>query len=159
MQVVGQTHFFNELQLGFQKIDVLFGIVQNAPQQIARHVVTGRFGHSNAIFDGGLGPLFTLQVTGQHFGHGLAHQQLGHVLQVGQAVQHEDAVHQFVGMFHLADGLFVFLFGQFFKAPMLEHAEMQEILVNGGQLVFKLGLQLRDDFFIALHGGLLVYKG
>jgi hypothetical protein len=79
------------------------------------------------------------------FGHVLADHQLAQVLQVGQAVEHEDAVHQLVGVLHFADRFLVFLLGQLVQAPVLEHAVVQEVLVDGGQLVLELRLQMFDD--------------
>ena len=57
----------------------------------------------------GLRAGFRLQVALQQFGHVLADQQLAQVLEIGQAVQHEDPLHQLVGMLHLADRLLVLL--------------------------------------------------
>jgi hypothetical protein len=95
------------------------------------------------------------QIAGQNFGHVLANHQLAQVLQVGQAVEHENAVHQHVGVLHLADGFVVLLLGQLAKAPVLEHAVVHEVLVDGGQFVLELGLQVANDLWVAFHSGLL----
>jgi hypothetical protein len=55
-------------------------------------------------------------------------------------------------MLHLADRLLVFLLRQLVQAPVLEHAVVQEVLVDGGELVLQLRLQVVDDLGVALHG-------
>ena len=59
-------------------------------------------------------------------------------------------------MLHLADGFFVFLLGQLVEAPVLVHAVVQKVLVDGGQFVLELGLQPGNDLCITFHGGLLL---
>ena len=135
---------------------MLFGVVENFLQQVARDVIAHGFAVCDAFLDGRLGRHFQAQVARQNLGHVFTDLQLGQVLQVGQAVEHEDAVHQPVGVLHLADRLFVFLLGQLAKAPMLEHAVVQEILVDSGQFVLELRLQMANDLCVTLHGGLLV---
>jgi hypothetical protein len=63
--------------------------------------------------------LLQAQVAGQGFRHVLADLQLAQVLQIGQAVEHEDAVHQRVGMLHLADGFLIFLLASLSKPQCL----------------------------------------
>ncbi len=110
----------------------------------------------DAGLDGGLGTLLQGQVGGQDLRHVLTDVQLAQVLQVGQAVEHEDAVHQLVSVFHLANGFLVFLFGQLVEAPVFEHAVVHKVLVDGGELVLELRLQVRNDLGIAFHDGLLM---
>ncbi|MNT17309.1 hypothetical protein D3C72_1524520 [compost metagenome] len=95
---------------------------------------------------------FQLQIAFQHFRRVLGDQQLVQRLQIRQAVEHQDAVDQLVGVFHFADRFFVFLLAQLFQAPVLVHARMQEVLVDGRQFVGELCVEHADDFFIALHG-------
>lgn len=58
-------------------------------------------------------------------------------------------------MLHLTNRFLVFLFGKLVQAPLLEHAVVQKILVNRGELVFELRLKGGDDFGVALHKKLL----
>jgi hypothetical protein len=62
----------------------------------------------NARLDGGLCAFFQPQVGGQQFGYILANVQLAQVLQVGQTLEHENAVHEAVGVLHLANRFLVF---------------------------------------------------
>ncbi|MOA40083.1 hypothetical protein D3C78_1619170 [compost metagenome] len=109
----------------------------------------------DAVLDGLLGALFQAQVAGQGFGHVFTDLQLAQVLQVGQAVEREDAVHEPVCMLHLTDGFGVFLLGKLVEAPMLVHAVVQEILVDGRELILQLRLQVGNGLYIAFHGELL----
>jgi hypothetical protein len=46
----------------------------------------------------------------------------------------------------------VFLLGQLVEAPVLEHAVVQKILVDGREFVLELGLQMANDLCVTLHG-------
>jgi hypothetical protein len=56
---------------------------------------------------------------------------------------------------HFADGFVMLLLGQLAKAPVFQDAVVHEVLVDGGQLVLELGLQVGNDLGVAFHGGLL----
>ena len=66
---------------------------------------------------------------------------------IGTAV----VLHQMIGMLHLVDRFLVFMLAEFAKAPMPQHAGMQEILIDRRQLVLQHFVEDRDDFFITLH--------
>src|SRR3546814_5422659 len=53
-----------------------------------------------------------------------------------------------VGMLHLVDRLFAFERGEACDAPIVEHAIMQPILVDRGQLVLERLVEEIDDFFV-----------
>ena len=156
MQVVLDADLAGQVNLRFQKVDVLFGVVQDVLQQIARNVIAHAFAMSNAVFHGDLRGRFKLQIAIECFQHVLANHQLAQVLQIGQGVEHEQPVHQPVGVLHLANGFLVLLLGQPVQAPVLVHAVVNKVLVDGRQLVFQLRLQVRDDLCVAFHEGLLV---
>ena len=73
-------------------------------------------------------------------------------MQVGQALQEQDALDQRVGMAHLVDGLVILVVAQAMQPPVLEHAAVQEILVDRRQLVLEHFVEVLDDLGIALHG-------
>src|SRR3546814_20797307 len=79
-----------KLHLRFQPVDVLFGIVQNVLEQIARHEIAYRFAIGHGLFDRHLGGRFQLVITGQDLGNVFAYHQFVQILQVGQAIQHEN---------------------------------------------------------------------
>src|SRR5690606_39252328 len=151
LQVVGQSDLVDELDLGSQEGEGLFRVVRDLLQQVARNVVAHGLAVGDAVLDGALRGGLEGEITAQQFGHVFAYQQLAQVLQIGQAVQEEDALHELVGVLHLADRLFVFLLRQLVQAPVFQHAVMQKVLVGGGQFVLQLGIEERDDLGVAFH--------
>src|SRR5215471_15444031 len=97
---------------------------------------------------------FTLEITLQHLLEVLADHQWRDVLQVWQAFQKDDARHQLVGVLHLLDGLFALLLCKLGKAPVVEHAIVQPILVNSAQFVLQPFIEDVDDLFLAFHPNL-----
>jgi hypothetical protein len=86
--------------------------------------------------------------------HVLADHQLVQVLQVGKAFQEKNALDQLVGVAHFLDRFVVFMLAQRDSAPVLVHAGMQEILVDGGEFHRQCLVQILDDFLVAFHGTL-----
>ncbi len=82
----------------------------------------------------------------------LADQQLAQVLQVGEAFEEQNTLDQFIGVLHLIDGFVVLVVGQFLQPPVLVHSRMQEVLVDGNQLIAQDFVEHLDDFRIAFHG-------
>src|SRR5690606_611415 len=72
-------------------------------------------------------------------------------LQVGQPLQEQDALDELVGMLHLVDGFLVGVLAQLLQAPAVEHAGMQEIQVDGRQLVLQDVVEVTQDGRVALH--------
>ena len=93
-----------------------------------------------------------LEIGLQALGHRLADRQLSEVLEVGQAVEQENALDQLVGVLHLANRLFVDLLAESLEAPVLHHAGVEEVLIDRRQLVLQELVQFGDDLWIALHG-------
>jgi len=60
-------------------------------------------------------------------------------------------------MLHLADGFRILLLRQLVEAPVLEHAVVQEVLVDGGEFVLELGLQMANDLCVTFHGDSLFW--
>src|SRR3984893_68025 len=54
-------------------------------------------------------------------------------------------------MLHLINGLVLLGLFQLLEPPMAEHAGMQEILVDRGQLVLQHEIQMLQNLWIALH--------
>src|SRR5690606_30000167 len=155
LQVVLQPHLADQFDLRFQIVDVFFGVVQDVLEQVARHVVAHRLAMRDGVFHRGLRALLEPQVTGQDFRHVLADEQLVQVLQVGQAIQHQNTLDQAVGVLHFADRLFIFMLAQLFQAPVVQDAGMQKILVDGRQFVRELLVQKLNDRLVAFHDVLL----
>ena len=130
---------------------MLFLVFQNALEDFAGDVIA----HLLAIGDGllveGMARIFELQVAFHAFDGRLADQQLVEILQVGQALEEEDALDQLVGMLHLVDRFVIFNLAELRQAPVPEHARMQEILVDGRKLVLQGLVQEFDDLGVAAH--------
>jgi hypothetical protein len=76
-------------------------------------------------------------------------------LEIRQALQEQDALDQLVGVLHLVDGLVILLLAELVEPPVLVHPGVQEILVDGGELVLERLVQKRDDLLVAFHGAAL----
>jgi hypothetical protein len=85
----------------------------------------------------------------------LADEQLAEILEIGQPVEKENALHQAVGMLHLVDGFFVLELAEALHAPVVEHASVQKVLIDRGELVLQRQIQIFQYLCVALHGGLL----
>src|SRR5690554_1675651 len=89
----------------------------------------------------------------------LANAQLAQLLQVRQPFQKQDTLDQFVGVAHDNNGCLVRQLVQTLKTPVLTHASVQEVLVNGDQLVAQHYVQMLNNSWIALHNCLLMRAG
>ena len=143
-------------KLLFDEVDVLFFALLDVHQQIASHEILDRL----AVRDGGgvHGMRFHLpaQIALQDFLHILADEQLAQILQVRQAIQKQDALDQPVGMLHFIDGFFVLELAEPLHAPVVEHARVQEILIDRGELVLQRLIEEFQYFSVALHDGPLI---
>jgi hypothetical protein len=54
-------------------------------------------------------------------------------------------------MFHLIDRLVIFLLIKAHQAPIFEHTRVQEVLIDGNQLVTEQLVEVSNDLFIAFH--------
>ncbi len=88
--------------------------------------------------------------------HILADEQLSQILQVRQSIQKQDALDQAVGMLHFIDGFFVLEFAEPLHTPVVEHARVQEILIDRGEFVFQRLIEEFKYFGVALHDGPLM---
>src|SRR5579872_3469385 len=81
----------------------------------------------------------------------LANQQLAEVLQVGQTLQKQHALDERVGVLHFGDRFMMLVVLEFRHAPVPQHPRMQEVLVDGRQLVLQDGVETLDDSGITFH--------
>jgi len=78
---------------------------------------------------------------------------------VGRAVEVQDPVDDLLRVLHLLDGLLADVGGELLVAPVLAHARVDEVLVDGGELGAEHVLQHLDDLFVALHDSSLEGTG
>src|SRR5450631_1930463 len=60
-------------------------------------------------------------------------------------------------MLHLIDRLFVFELAEPLHAPVVEHASVQKILIDGGEFVLQGLVEKLQNFRVALHVGPLLF--
>ena len=99
-----------------------------------------------------MGNVFEFQVALEHFPGVLPNHEFAKILKIGQTLQKQDALHQVIGVFHFINGLVVFVLCQFPESPVLIHLAVQEVLVDGNQLVVENFVEVFDDLWIAFHG-------
>ena len=87
----------------------------------------------------------------ERFLHVLADEQLAEVLQVRQAVEEQDPLDQPIGVLHLVDRLVVRVLAELLQAPVLEHAGVQEVLVDRRELVLQYAIEMPQYERVALH--------
>src|SRR6202030_4764184 len=85
------------------------------------------------------------------FLYGLPDMQRIKDLHVGETIEEDDAVNQFVRVLHLFDGLFAPFLGKGLVAPVLKQTIMQPILVDGGELVTQRLVEEFDYGCISAH--------
>ena len=73
-------------------------------------------------------------------------------LHVRQPVEVEDALDQVVGVLHLVDRLVVEVLPQALVSPVLEHAAVEEVLVDRRELGRQDLVEQVDDLRVSLHG-------
>ena len=151
LQIVLLAQRLHQRQLGLQEVDMLLGVLEDLRQQFAADIVLGLLALLDPGNQHGAAGGLDRKVGGQAFGHVLADRQLVQVLQVGQAVQEQDALDELVGVLHLADRFVIGDLAQTLEAPVLVHAGMQEILIHRGQLIGEHSVEQLDDRLVALH--------
>jgi hypothetical protein len=130
---------------------VLFFRLQDVLEQFARDVVGHLFAIRDRLPQVRMRLHFQLQVAVQRFLHALADQQLAQVLQVGQPIQEQDALDELVGVLHLIDRFLVRVLAEALEPPVLEHAGVQKILVDGRQFVFQNDVEVAQYGCVTLH--------
>jgi hypothetical protein len=58
-------------------------------------------------------------------------------------------------MLHLVDGFFVLELAEALHAPVVEHASVQKVLIDRGELVLQCQIQIFQYLCVTLHSGLL----
>ena len=58
------------------------------------------------------------------------------ILQIRQPFKHQNAVDDVIGVVHFTKAFLIDLLAQRLKAPVAEHARVQKILIDRGQLIF-----------------------
>ena len=87
----------------------------------------------------------------ENFLHSLADAQPAEQLEIGKAVEKQDAFGQPIGMLHLIDRFRALEGGEALDAPIMEETVMQPILVGCREFVLQRFVEQLDDARVALH--------
>ena len=125
---------------------------EDLAEKVAAHKVAHGFTVGDSVTQKGQGLHFEREIGLEDFLYRFANTQAPERLKVGQSVEEQDAVCQQVGVLHLVDRFVAFVLCQLLDAPVGEHAIMQPVLVDRGQLVEQRLVKVFDDGGVALHG-------
>ena len=84
-------------------------------------------------------------------GHRLTDAHGAEPLEVGHAVEEEDALDQLVGVLHLVDRLVAEVLRERLVAPVVEHLVVDEVLVHGRELGGEDLVEQLDDLSVSSH--------
>src|SRR5271155_5850053 len=103
LNVILDADFGDQVELGFDEINVILFRFQDLAKEVASDEVTHDFTTGDAFAQNGQRVLFELKITFENLLHALAYQQLVEILQIGQSVKKEDALDQLVCVLHFID--------------------------------------------------------
>src|ERR1700735_4776995 len=141
----------DEVELRFKEVDVLFLVMHQLFEQVARDVIAHAVAMRGGFFVKRACRHFGDKVAVEHFLDRLADMQRIEHLHVGKAVEEDDTVDQLVGVFHFLDGFLAPLLGEILVAPVAEQPIMQPVLVDGRQFMPERLVEVIDDAGLALH--------
>src|SRR4030095_3450054 len=100
LQVVLQAHFVDELDLRFEPIDVIFGVVEDFFERLARDVVARLFATRDGTFYRRVRSLLEAEIQAQDFGNVFTDPDLAEVLQIRQTFEEKNAFDEAIGVLH-----------------------------------------------------------
>src|SRR5580704_10152241 len=141
----------DKVELGLEKIDVLFLVMHQLLEQVARHVILHAVAMSGGLLVEQARRYFGAEVAIEDLLDVLADMQRVEHLQVGKTVEENDALDQLVGVLHLLDRFLAPLLGERLVAPIVEQPVMQPVLVDCRQFVPQRLIEEVEDSRIAFH--------
>src|SRR5438874_2114497 len=141
----------DQLELGFEEIDLILLAFENIAEEIARDEISDPLAMRDRLAQSRKAGLFEAQIAFEDLAHILADQELVEILQIGEAIEEQDALDQLVGVLHLVEGGVVLAVAELCDAPMAQHPRMQKILIDRGQLVLEHRIQMLNDGLVAPH--------
>src|SRR5690625_176603 len=150
--VVLQADPVDQAQLGFHSVDVLFFGLESFLQQVSAAVIAYRLAVLDAFAQRRDRVELQLEVALEDFTGVFADQQFAEVLQIGQPLQEQNALDQLIGVLHFVDGFVILVLCQFIQAPVLEHAGVEKVLIDGDELIAEHLVEELDNLGITLHG-------
>src|SRR5262249_4357490 len=126
-QVVGLACLGDERQLSLEPVRVLFLAFEHLLEELAGPIVSEAAGQLDAVVEPLDGRLLDLEVQPELLGHRLADIDLAQALQVGHALEIQDALNQPVRVAHLAERLLTNLLPETLVTPVLTHPCVDEV--------------------------------
>ena len=154
LDIVLDSDLGDQTELNLDEIYMILLGAEDFAEQVSSDKVANCFAVSDPFGQRRRRFLLKSEIAFEKFAYVLADQQLVEILQIGQPIEKENAFNQLVGVFHLSNRLGVFVGSELAHAPMPEHAGMQEVLIDRGQLVFKNRVQMLQNNRIATYGRL-----
>src|SRR5436309_1283430 len=151
LDVVLNSDLDDQVQLRLDEIDMFLLALEDLAEQVPGHEISHPFAVGDCFAQLGHRQLFELQITLEYLLYGLADQQLVQ-FETRFAVQEQEALDQHVGMFHLVDRFVVLMGAELDYTPVLQHAGMKKVLVEGGHLVLQNGVEVNEDGRVTLYG-------
>src|SRR5690348_16190243 len=112
----------DQLELGFEEIDLLLFTFENIAEELVRDEISDSLTMRDRFAQSREPSLFEPQIAFEDLAHILADQELVEVLQIGQAVEKQDALDQLVGILHLVKRGVVLAVAELCDAPMAQHS-------------------------------------
>src|SRR5262249_9254111 len=141
----------DEIELGLEIIDMLFLVVHELLEQVARHVVLDGVAVRCGFLVKGARRHLRRKIAVEHFPHVLSDAKRIEHLHVGKAVEEDDARDDIVGVLHLLDRFLAPFLRQVPVTPIVQGPVMQPVLVDGGKLVPQTAVEILDNPCVALH--------
>jgi hypothetical protein len=146
-----QAHSLDQVELTFERVDMLFLIFEDIAEQVPTHIVANALGMRDRALELGNCLAFELEIRIQYLLDRLADPEPPEHLEIGKAFEEQDPVGQAIGMLHLVDRLLPFELGEPGNAPICEQPIVKPILIDRRQLVPQRLVEMLDDLFVALH--------
>ena len=141
----------DEVDLGLEEVDMAFLVLHQLLEQVLRHPVADALAIGRRLAVEVAGLIFRREVAFEDFLDVLADAQGIENLQVGEAVEEDDALDEAIRVVHLLDGFLAPGLRKFLVAPIVQEPVMQPVLVDRRQLAAQAAIEILDNLGITLH--------
>jgi hypothetical protein len=126
-------------------------IAEDLGDEVARAEVANAFGMGDDVAVHGDRLMLGFEVGAEDFLDILADPQPAKLLEIGKALEEQDALGDPIGVLHLVDRFVALIFGELVDSPIVEHPIVKPILVDRRQLGLERPIEKLDDPWVALH--------
>ena len=135
----------DEVELGLEEVDMAFLVRHQLLEQVLGHPVADALAIGGGLAVEVAGIVFGRKVAFEDFLDGLADAQRVEHLQVGEAVEEDDALDEAVRVVHLLDGFLAPGLGELLVAPIVQDPVMEPVLVDRRQLAAQAAIEILDN--------------